>query len=136
MPLEAPPVGGGPGGGPLGALPPSASPITAPAPAGVKGSLLVGVKSLVGQLMALVGAMSAEDVGSDLGKDLLAMLRLAAKHIPTADEGLDKSHLMALLSGAPSVKPAPTMLGTPPPRPGIVAGPRVGMRPMPTGGAA
>ena len=98
--------------------------------------MLVGVKDVVGKLTALVG-MLGDDAGSDLGKALISALRTLAPHAPSAREGLDQSHLMAMAANAPAVRSAPptTMLGARPPGPSIVAGPRMPLQPLPTRGA-
>ena len=126
-------------GGPLSQAPPPAPVVTPPtgpsaasppAQQGLKAQarvkLALAAKTLIDTLAGL------KEVGSEEAKACLAALKALAPVVPDVADGLSQSEAMAMQGGAQAVRPAGpgTMLGTPSPRPQIMAGPRAPMPAM------
>ncbi len=128
-------MGGMPGA--MGApSPPQVTPPGGPSPMG--GGPQEGLKaqarvklSQAGKLLVDALAVLKGDLGSDEGKAIVDMLRIAAKVTPEIGEGMGQSELASMLAGAAPVRPGqapPGMLGIPAPRPAVMAGPPMGRR--------
>ena len=104
------------------------SPITAGPQAGVEAQAMIKVRQAVMLLADSVSVLKSR-LDSDLGKAVIASLKLLSPHTPGVQEGLGQSELMSLLSGvqgvrsAPPASPAaPGMLGMKPPQAQFMGG--------------
>lgn len=128
MPIPGMIQGAGPGATP----PTGPSAITPGVQSGVKAQAMIKVKQAAMLLAESVGILKTE-VGSDLGKAVMASLKTLAPFAPGVQEGLGQSELASMQQGLQAVRPAPPMAGTAKPSPMMMGKPMGGMMPPPAG---
>lgn len=117
----------GSGGGLSGAPSSGPAPISGQPQEGLRSSARAKLASAVKGLMDALGVLKG-DINSDEGKAIIKALGILAPVTPEVQEGVSMSEIMAQLARAQAVRPgnAPGMLGTPQPRPNVMAGPPMG----------
>jgi hypothetical protein len=117
----------GSGGASLMGPPSGPSPISGQPQEGLRASARAKLATAVKGLMDALGVLKG-DINSEEGKAIIKALSILAPVTPEVQEGVGQSEIMAMLNRSQAVRPgnAPGMLGTPQPRPNVMAGPPMG----------